>query len=131
MSSPRQSDAQLLVSCQQLVTIAQSLPRIPKQFGGDELAARVKAFGGLVASNGSARAAFKRVNAEKLRAAADLRAFVAQLKAAVRGIYGVDSPEYAAVGGTRTSARKRPSKKTTAGAATPQPTTPPADTTVH
>ena len=130
MSKPRQSDAALLVSCQQLATIAQKLPRIPKAYGGDELAVRVKTFGALVSSAGSARVAYRRAAAEKQRAAADLRALVTQLKAAVRGIYGVDSPEYAAVGGRRTSDRKRPSKKPAAAPKTPASVAPPTDT-VH
>jgi hypothetical protein len=47
----------------------------------------------------------------KEASAAALRTFITRVHASARGAFGADSDEYASVGGTRTSDRKKPTRK--------------------
>jgi hypothetical protein len=92
-----------------------NLGKLPRPLGARELSNRVAAFDAAIWHASTASSARARAVAEKTRVRADLCRHMAQIRAAVKGLYGADSPQYADVGGTRTSARKRPKRKHTTG----------------
>ena len=111
------TDANVLVEAKRMADAVGSLGKLPRQLGARAMSNRVAAFDAAIWQASTASAARARAVSEKMRVRAELCIHMAQVRAAVRGLYGADSTQYADVGGTRTSARKRPKRKQANGEA--------------
>jgi hypothetical protein len=111
MSIRSRTDANVLVEAKRMAEAVGAFGKLPRQLGVRAMANRVAAFDAAIWEASTASAARARAVAEKMRVRTDLCMHMAQVRAAVKGLYGADSTQYADVGGTRASARKRPKRK--------------------
>jgi hypothetical protein len=121
MSKDRKSDQALMAEARETIDVVSRLSKLPKPFGEKELAKLYDAFAASVDETDATILARKRAVAKKHSAKSMLYGQLVQLRALVRGLYGADSQEYAALGGTRASTRKRPPRKPLEPAPTPAP----------
>jgi hypothetical protein len=116
MKNRSRTDSTMLLEGIRLVEVARTLKKLPGELGPEELSSRIAAFDTALQDVARANASRGRAIAEKTRVRVHLCTQIAQLRAAVKGLYGADSTEYGEIGGTRTSARKRPKRRHTNGA---------------
>lgn len=84
---------------------------VPAGISAAEMTARIAALEDAVNAVDSLNAERTRLVNNKADQAKNLSDYIVQIRAAVKGILGADSSEYDMVGGTRTSERKRPKRK--------------------